>query len=57
MKKCLLFCLAICATFATIAQEFPYSKYLNFSKEEFKGNGFKYDEKNNTWSLSHGQKI
>lgn len=52
MKKFALFCLVLCAAFVANAQELPYSKYLNFSKEEFKGNGFKYDEKNNTWSLS-----
>ena len=57
MKKFALFCLVLCAAFVANAQELPYSKYLNFSKEEFKGNGFKYDEKNNTWSLSYGPKI
>jgi hypothetical protein len=34
------------------AQELPYSKYLNFSKEEFKENRFKYNKRTNTWSLS-----
>ena len=30
----------------------PYSKYLSFSKNEFKENHFKYDDDTNTWSLS-----
>ena len=51
MKKIVLFCLALCAAFAVHAQELPYSKYLNFSKSEFKENRFKYDEETNTWSL------
>lgn len=51
MKKIVLFCLALCAVFAIHAQELPYSKYLNFSKSEFKENRFKYDDDTNTWSL------
>ena len=51
MKRLMLFCLALCAFFAVHAQEVPYSKYLNFSKSEFKENHFKYDDKTNTWSL------
>ena len=51
MKKIVLFCLALCAVFAVHAQELPYSKYLNFSKSEFKENRFKYDDDTNTWSL------
>ena len=47
----MLFCLALCVTFAVQAQECPYSKYLNFSKNEFKENHFKYDEETNTWSI------
>ena len=34
------------------AQELPYSKYLNFSKGEFRENNFKYHEKTNTWYLN-----
>lgn len=52
MKKIALFCLTLCAAFALQAQNLPYSKYLDFSKEEFKENRFKYHEKHNTWSLS-----
>ena len=52
MKKIALFCLAVCAALALQAQNLPYSKYLDFSKEEFKENHFKYHEKHNTWSLS-----
>ena len=33
------------------AQELPYSKYLNFTKSEFKENHFKYHEKTNTWYI------
>ncbi len=52
MKKIALFCLAVCAALALQAQNLPYSKYLDFSKEEFKENRFKYHKKHNTWSLS-----
>ena len=51
MRKFILFCLTLCVTLAIQAQEAPYSKYLNFSKKEFKEMGFKYNEDNNTWSL------
>ena len=51
MKKFVLFCLTLCIALATYAQDLPYSKYLNYSKAEFKENGFKYDENTNTWSL------
>ena len=51
MRKIILFCLALCAAFVVHAQELPYSKYLNYSKDEFKENRFKYDEETNTWSL------
>jgi hypothetical protein len=51
MRKFILFCLTLCVTLVTQAQEAPYSKYLNFSKKEFKEMGFKYNEDNNTWSL------
>ena len=52
MKKIVLFCLALCTLFSVQAQDFPYSKYLSFSKEEFKADRFKYDSYTNTWSLS-----
>lgn len=40
----------LCIAFAVQAQnEVPYSKYLNFSKNEFKENRFKYDKETNTW--------
>ena len=43
----------LCFAFAVQAQsEVPYSKYLNFSKSEFKENRFKYDGDTNTWALS-----
>ena len=51
MRKLMLLCLALYAAFAVHAQELPYSKYLNYSKNEFKENRFKYDEETNTWSL------
>lgn len=51
MKKVLLFCLALCAALTVQAQDVPYSKYLNFSKKEFKENNFKYDDYTNTWAL------
>ena len=52
MKKNLLLGIALCAVFAVQAQvELPYSKYLNFSKQEFKENHFKYDDDANSWSL------
>ena len=51
MRKIVLFCLALCAIFAAHAQDVPYSKYLNFSKQEFEENRFKYDEDTNTWAL------
>ena len=51
MKKVLLFCLALCVALTVQAQDVPYSKYLNFSKKEFKENNFKYDDYTNTWAL------
>ena len=52
MKKIFLLSLALCAMFAVQAQsEVPYSKYLNFGKNEFKENKFKFNENTNTWSL------
>ena len=52
MKKLMLFCLSFCAVVSAMAQDLPYSKYLNFSKAEFKENHFKYHEKTNTWYLN-----
>ena len=51
MKKIFLFALACCLVVAAHAQELPYSKYLKFSKKEYKANGFKYDEDTNTWAM------
>ena len=52
MKKNLLLGIALCTVFAVQAQvELPYSKYLNFSEQEFKENHFKYDDDANAWSL------
>ena len=52
MKKLLFLCLALCAVIAAKAQELPYSKYIYFSKAEFKENNFKYDNYTNTWGLT-----
>ena len=51
MKKVLILTLALCIGIVANAQELPYSKYLNFSKKEFRENGFKYDDETNTWGL------
>lgn len=51
MKKVLILTLTLCMTLVANAQELPYSKYLDFSKAEFKENGFKYDNDTNTWAL------
>ena len=48
-----LFCFLMMATaFVAHAQDFPYSKYLNYTKEQFKENKFKYHKKDNAWSLN-----
>ena len=51
MKKIVLFCFALFAFFTANSQDLPYSKYLNFGKDEFKENNFSYDEYTNIWSL------
>lgn len=51
MKKLVLLYMVLCSAFAIQAQELPYSKYLNYSKSDFKENRFKYDDETNTWSL------
>ncbi len=52
MKKFIMFFTCLCTTLVLYAQDsVPYSKYLNFSKQEFKENRFKYDEETNTWAL------
>lgn len=51
MKQVLLLIFTWCMAIAVHAQELPYSKYLNFSKKEFKVNHFKYDDETNTWAL------
>ena len=52
MKKFFILTLVLCMAIVANAQELPYSKYLNFSKEEFKENKFKYHKRTNTWSLN-----
>lgn len=52
MRKVSLFFLTLCMAIASNAQDLPYSKYLNFSKAEFKENNFKYHEKTNTWYIN-----
>ena len=48
-----LFCFLMMATaFVARAQDFPYSKYLNYTKEQFKENKFKYHKKDNVWALN-----
>lgn len=51
MKKFLLLIFTLCMAFVVNAQDVPYSKYLTFTKKEFKENKFKYDDETNTWSL------
>lgn len=51
MKKIILICLAICAALSLQAQDLPYSKYLNYEKDDFKNAKFKYTKKTNTWAL------
>lgn len=51
MKKVLLVFFTCCVAMAVHAQQIPYSKYLKFSKQEFKENRFKYDDVTNTWGL------
>ena len=59
MKKLFLFCLMLCLALAANAQDIPYSKYLGYSKKEFKENKFKFDDYTNTWSLrkSNGLRV
>ena len=45
MKQILLLIFTCCMALAVHAQEVPYSKYLQFSKKEFKDNHFKYPKK------------
>ena len=52
MKKVLLLVVTCCVAFAASAQEFPYSKYLNFTKAQFEENHFKYHKKANAWTLN-----
>ena len=52
MKKFLLLLCTWCVAFAAHAQEMPYSKYLNYTKEQFKESHFKYHKKANAWTLS-----
>ena len=52
MKKIVLLCIALCTLFSVQAQDFPYSKYINYTKEQFLANKFKYDKRANTWYIS-----
>ena len=51
MKQVFLLIFTCCVALVVHAQEVPYSKYLQFSKKEFKDNHFKYDDETNTWAL------
>lgn len=44
--------MTLCIAVISNAQDLPYSKYLNFTKSDFKENNFKYHENTNTWYLS-----
>ncbi|MBR4297960.1 MAG: hypothetical protein IKT82_07230 [Bacteroidaceae bacterium] len=57
MRRFLIICVVLCTALAVQAQDVPYSKYLNFSKQEFKENRFKYDEEYNTWALRKTDKL
>jgi hypothetical protein len=52
MKKLLFLCAALLCAFAAQAQDFPYSKYVDFTKADFEANNFKYKKKFNTWTLN-----
>ena len=52
MRKFLLLLCTWCIAFAAHAQEMPYSKYLSYTKEQFKESHFKYHKKANAWTLS-----
>lgn len=52
MKRLALIMAAICAAIAVNGQTVPYSKYLDYSRSEFKQSHFKYDNKTNTWILN-----
>lgn len=51
MKQVLLLIFTWCVALSAQAQTVPYSKYLGFSKKEFKDNHFKYDKETNIWAL------
>ena len=51
MKRLTLFFLTFCVALASHAQDLPYSKYLDYTKSEFKENRFKYNKNTNCWSL------
>jgi hypothetical protein len=44
---------------SSYAQNFPYSKILKYSQDDFRNEKFKYDEDNNQWILrkSHGGRV
>lgn len=51
MKKLLLLVALFCISGSAVAQDFPYSKILNYTKADFMKNNFKYDAKNNCYYL------
>ena len=51
MKRTILVIMALCMAVLSNAQDLPYSKYLNYSKSDFRENNFKYHENTNTWYL------
>ena len=57
MKQVLLLIFTWCVALSAQAQTVPYSKYLGFSKKEFKDNHFKYDDETNTWTLRKSSKL
>lgn len=54
----LLFAL-ISLAISSYAQDFPYSKILKYSQDDFRNEKFKYDEDDNQWILrkSHGGRV
>lgn len=51
MKRFLALAFALCMALAVNAQDLPYSKYLDYSKQEFRDSQFKYNKKTNSWTL------
>ena len=51
MKRFLALAFALCMALVVNAQDLPYSKYLDYSKQEFRDSQFKYNKKTNSWTL------